>query len=331
MTYLAGGHEMGFCTPSSGNVNESALAGTFDTTTSRCSLAIGGIGDVASHADWAFASTTTTPNCGFMNYGGEPGFGGEYLWLELNSSDGTRQVQVTLQRLDGTGTGQSYIRLYYASGTSYTLVGAPTLTQMKTLQKIDLSANFSASGYLRLYVAKSLLIDSGTIDLSARSAAAKLRIYGAYGTTYPSEMICSTASTVRLRGYSQYAASEGADTGGTGAYTDIDEIVYSDVDGISFASAGLIHTFTPSTSTLGGFAVEAVLVGARAALGTTGPTKLDMAINSASDSTNHFTADIALTAGYTANVGIWATDPGTSATWTNTNASTAKFGVKSIA
>jgi hypothetical protein len=108
------------------------------------------------------------------------------------------------------------------------------------------------------------------VDLSGLSAIKKVRVLSIYGTNYVSEMICSTASTVRLRGYTRYPIGAGSDTAWTGTYADVDETVYSDVDGLESGTATQIETVTGSTTTLGGFAVEAVLVGARAALGNDG-------------------------------------------------------------
>jgi hypothetical protein len=137
MTYLAGGHEMGFCTPSSGNVHESTETGSYrHLATSRCSLAIGVIGDTTSYAEWNLASTTTTPNIGFMSHNATPGFGGEYDWIYFIDAAGTVQAKITCIRKDGTGSLDTWLTPWYKSGSSWINTIGRVMVNMNLL-KID--------------------------------------------------------------------------------------------------------------------------------------------------------------------------------------------------
>jgi hypothetical protein len=328
MSILGGGGEIGFCLPFGSNVFETTLAGTFDATRSRCSINIGALGDTASYCLWNYDSATTTAWAGFMAYGARPGDAALHNWLALFTSAGVFKVLVSAQRKDGTGSLDTYLRIYYPVAGVWTQVGSTALINM-ALTKFDLNANVnSATGSIRLFANGALIIDSGSIDLTSIPDIGSITGISIEGPWYPSEMILADESTVRLRGRTDAITAAGPNTDWTGAAADIDETTYTDATGISSGSAGNISTYTASSPTLTGNP-RAVLVGARGNLGSTGPTGLQLAIRPSA--TNYFSGTKTQAVGYGASIGIWETDPATGVAWLAAAASAAKPGVKSIA
>ena len=193
----------------------------------------------------------------------------------------------------------------------------------------------SASGSLKLYIAGTELIDSGTIDLSGTTSLKNFRFYGmtsgpSTNNIYVSQVIVADEPTIGMRLGSYHPSGAGATSSWTGDYSSIDETVYSDADFILSATANQVSTFAQTGPALTGYVVRAVGVSTRSKCGVGGPQNLRHALRSAS--TNYFSsADIALDVGYESQLTIWETDPATSAAWVNTATSTLQPGVKSIA
>lgn len=328
MAILGGGGEIGFCYPFGANVFETTAAGTFDATRSRCSINIGGGGDTSSYLRFDYASAQTTAWAGFMGYGATPGDAPQHNWLQLFTGAGVAKVLLTVQRKDGTGSLDTYVRLSYLLAGVWTQVGSTAFLNMG-LTKFDLKAVVnSASGSLQLFADGALIIDSGTVDLSTIADIGSIAGIAVNGAWNLSEMILANESTVRLRGRTDAITAAGPNTDFAGAFGDINEIIYSDATGITSGTAGDVSTYTASSPTLTG-AARAVLVGARSALGTTGPTGEQLALRVGA--TNYFSSTHVQAIGYGASIGIWETDPATGIAWLAAAASAAKPGVKAIA
>lgn len=327
MTIYFMGGEMGAFIPSDSTVIEAATSGNFNTSFARCAIyapytpnyfespSIGSLTTAWIHFDFGTGSD---------NYIGD---GTRFSWYDGSATERIRFVA------NNNGT----VSMMYNVGAGWVTAGSSiTTTFSGTRQTIDIAVVCnSASGSIKLYLSGTKRIDSGTIDLSAITALNKIRFSGftnvvPLGTiTMVSQVIVADESTIGMRLLTRYMNGAGASTDWTGAYTDIDEIVYEDADFILSGSNNQVSTFTQTGPAITGYTVRAVGVTARAKCGASGPQHLQLALRVSG--TNYFSSSLALDAGYGAFVNIWETNPATSAAWVNTAIDTIQPGVKSIA
>lgn len=224
------------------------------------------------------------------------------------------------------------------NGAAWVAAGtAATNVPLATMQVLDVRFVVNnASGTVALYVAGTERINS-TVDLSTIASIRKMRVTagtsnGFSSLTRFSQVIIASESTIGFRLGTCYPSAAGATSSWTGAYSDIDETVYSDADFINSGTANQISTFAQTAvPTLTGYTVRAVAVTARAKRNSaSGPQNIRMALRSGG--TDYFSgSDIALGLGYTPVQTIWETNPATAAAWVNTAISALQPGAKSIA
>lgn len=332
MTILWAGGEMGSVIPSDASALEesTAIGAKHDTDFARCHLLNSGGTSYHETPEWSGATD---------------------FWLHIDVNMETSVFSATQQKviafLNSSGTELLRLSLAPSSAASgawalqrniagtWTTLGSTVSAAYADRQTFDIHFTVnSATGVADLYMAGTKRIDNPSIDLSAVVDIAQLRFYGmtvtiAQEATF-SQGIAATTSTIGKRLMTIKATGTGSTDQWTGAYTAIDETVYADADFIYSDTAAQVELFagTLQGSTTG-YAVSAVVVTARAKKDGAGPQNLQLSVRTAS--TNYFSSSIALDAGYTANVGIWETNPNTTQAWTTSDLSTLQFGVKSIA
>lgn len=328
MTIYFMGGEMGAFVPSDSTVVEVSSDTTlFNSAFCRCAIyapytenyfespSIGSLTTAWAHFDFAAGSAAYS------------GAGSRFSWYD---GGGTERIRMLV---DNAGT----ISMQYNVGAGWVTAGSQiSVTVAGQRQTIDINVVCNtASGSIKLYISGTERINSGTINLSAITALNKIRFTGytngVGGTkTYASQVVVANESTIGMRLLTRYPNAAGATSSWTGAYTDIDEIVYEDADFILSGSANQISTFGQTGPAITGYTVRAVGVTARARCGASGPQNLRHAIRVSG--TDYFSgSDIALSAGYAATETIWETNPATSAAWVNTAIDAVQPGVKSIA
>lgn len=329
MTILWGGGEMGAGIPSDANVFESATSGMFDSAFARCAVRCN-----SSVSYWE------TPE-----WGSE-----DDIWLIVDilqdgaTNDATLQNVVTF--VDGAGVEQARLACTWNNtgialwALQYKLVGVWTdfgtqfsaSSSARQTVAIHIVCN-SASGSGALYLSGTKRLEGTGKDLSAITSLEKARFYGKTTaitkTNYFSQPVIANQSLIGWRLKTVPATGAGATTDWTGGYTEIDEIVYSDVDFINSGTANQVELFSHSTTVPDGYTVRGVIVAARAKEGDTGPTQIQLALRSGG--TTYFSSTQALDSGYGANVAVWETDPATAGAFTAASIAALQFGVKSIA
>lgn len=327
MTIYFMGGEMGAFIPSDSTVVEIAsISGTFNPSFARCAILCNYTENYIESPSIG-SLTTAWMHCD-MQLGPFPGSGTRFSWYDGSAAERIRIIG------DATGT----LSVQYNVGAGWVTAGSQISVTMGSRQTIDLQVVCnSASGSIKLYIAGTQRITSGTIDLSAITALNKNRFLGytepssGLAThTYVSQVIVANESTIGMRLLTRYPNAAGATSSWTGAYTDIDEIVYEDADFILSGSNNQVSTFGQTGPAITGYTVRAVGVTARARKGASGPQNLRHALRVSG--TDYFSgSDIALDAGYLATETIWETNPATSAAWVNTAIDALQPGVKSIA
>lgn len=316
--YFMGG-EMGAFLPSDSNVVESTNANGFDSAFSRCSIAITG------SSSYAFTPDLSLPNVFYVHF-----------YCRRNSSNSITQdicvlrtstTEVFRVRSDGTS-----VWMQALISSVWTTVGTTeTIPLNLTNQHFDLYIDGnSATGNAKLYVAGTLRITAASVNLTAVASLQTARFYGwGNDTFFVSQVMIDSEPTIGGRLFTIPITGAGATTSWTGAYTEIDEIIYSDADFINTSTATAVSTFAVTAPTLTGYVIEAVAVTARAKKGGSGPTQLQLALRSAG--TDYFSASKALDVGYGGFVNIWETNPATGAAFLTTAIASLQPGVKAIA
>lgn len=227
------------------------------------------------------------------------------------------------------------VKLQYYNGSSWSDATGTAFvnTLVANLFTVAFKLN-DASGYLRLYSGSgSLLLDSGTINLTTVSDISRLILNGGRSVfdQYHREVIVADVPTIGWRLGTLYLTGAGTtNTFTAGDYTSVDEVTYSTADFLSSAAADQIFLGACNDLDPGALTIKAVGVGALARNdGGSGPLNLQLAIRT--QATNYFSATKTLGVGYSANVNIWETNPNTGVAWTSADIAALQIGVKSIA
>jgi hypothetical protein len=330
MSILFGGGEMGAFVPSDSTVIENTASGRFNSSFARCAIYCD---NSLSYAESEVFTATAN------------------FWLHVEiSQNGAFNTDATFQKLieflDSSGTARVRLlsdspvvaggnfKLETWNGSAWLAAGSFS-TSVNSLQTIDINiVSNTASGSVALYLSGTERIAPGTIDLSAFSGIAQVRMYGKTSgigvPVYYSQIIGADESTIGWRLTTVPATSAGATTDWVGTYAEIDEIAYSDADFLNSATANQVELVAHSTAIPAGYRVRAAVVTARGRRGSaSGPQHVELALRSGG--TTYFSASKSLALGYKAFTNAWETDPATSAAFTTTAAGLIQFGVKSIA
>jgi hypothetical protein len=326
MTDLFYGGEIGSVTPSSGSVYEATLsdggsATIYNSSNARCAIRINSSAAYAESPAFSGQSEIWT---GWQGWYDNSAFSTTVTILELMAGS-TAQV-----RLRWSESGSGTVTLQYNNAGTWTTVGSTHILTIQTLHKLDVHLKISTDE-LEFYAAGTRVIyNSGSADLSGLSSITSVRWYGvASSQAFISELIGATTTTIGSTIKTRYPNGAGNSTAWTGTYEDVDEVVYSDTDGISSSAGNDQELFTHTGATLTGLVIRGVAVAARAKLGASGPTGLKGLFRIGSTDYAHATA-ITLAAGYGAHVHVSETSPATATTWTAAEVAAAQYGHKSI-
>ena len=321
MTDLFAGGEMDVGTPSSGSVYEVTTSGAFDSASARCGIYIS-----TSSSYWECATFTGSSDVFFhwrsylyATYGATP----TPLLTVYAGATPVARLQSVFISVPASYT----ITAEYYSGGVWTAAGASsfTLTCLQ-LQTLDMRVNV-AGGAIEVYSSGTKLINVSGLTLAGSITMG--RWSGPFTAQQViSEVVAATTSTVGVSVKTRYPSGAGNSSSWTGTYADVDEIVYSDADGLSSAASNQVSLFTHSGATLTGLTVRGVCVASRGKKGATGPTGVQSALRISA--VNYFTATMNLTTGYLAYPGIWTVSPATAVAFTATEVTNAEFGLKSI-
>lgn len=319
MTILFGGGEIGAFTPADNNCYEKTGSDLYDSSFARCAIACDG---GSTYGD-SFEFAGQTDIWLHHELRGDFNIGAQACIRFLNSS-GADVAQLVYTNINST---TDRIQMQQKASGSWVDAGSSIDIGKSTRQTLDWHITIGASGSLVLYLSGTQRATSGTINLSALTNVAQVRLLGA-ANTYHSQIVGATESTIGWRLKTVPATAAGATTDWVGGYTEIDETVYSDADFVNSATNGQVELFSHSITVPTGYKVKAAIVTARAKCGASGPQNLQLALRSGG--TTYFSSSKALDAGYGSFVEVWETDPSTAAAFTASAITTLQFGVKAI-
>lgn len=198
---------------------------------------------------------------------------GAVLWAAKNASG-----QIVAQ-IVSTDTVTAKYQVW--DGAAFIDIGAPFSVPTNTKQRYDVHHKGGASGQVEVW-AGAPGSQSKVVDATGNyaSAVAIVRIFHDRSTgtgvtgNFVAHEIVQTTSTLSSTSEVKPPTSNGSDTDGVGTYTNIDEQTFSDVDVITFSSAGQHQSFKCAARTLTQDIVTGVTVSWRAWYETGGPTSI---------------------------------------------------------
>lgn len=326
MTVLFVGSEMSAFTPSDSTVKErTSTPIVYDSSFSRCSIECVGS---TTYAEGLPSASATDIWIHFSLASGDAVGSTSSTRFRWYDSSNNERIRLAYAEDDKTVT------INYWNGSAFVSAGTFSLEMLDTGQTFDLHVVCnSGSGSITVYVAGTARLEA-SVSTTSITNLRKFRFVGATVAsldcqTWFSQVIVADEPTIGWRLVTRYASGAGATTDWTGAYTEIDETIYSDADFINSSVADQVELFTNSGPSLTGYSVRAVGVSSRIRRGASGPQNCRMALRVAG--TTYFSgSDIALGLAYAPVQTIWETDPATTADWLASTIGSIQFGVKSI-
>lgn len=331
---FAGGEDICFTTLGSTSVDTATTAAR-RTGFARCTLLVGANGIPAATDGWIGALSAASSAFWLSARA--------YL-LTTSATAGHRVIRFldgAVSRLELRVSSGLTFALYKvnAAGTATLLGTASAALNGNTLTKIDIQVNYGTSGSVKIYYGGTLVLDTGTVDVTTDSATTLSGVvFGAKhqssNTTgiHWSEPIVHTDDTRSMTLATMEPSANGnAFTFDSGSYTDVNETTNSDATIISSATANQVAQFAvTNTRITGNPSVKGLAVWARAQRGGTGPQNMQIGVRTAS--TDHWSANKSLVASMQPVVNNFDVNPGTSGAWGYTDLTAAGFnvGVKSI-
>lgn len=314
MTIVFLGNEREAFAANTGPVTEATTAGTFNATYCRSSLFCSGSTQAIDSEVLGALATAYTRFDFYTAYVANSG----RVYVRWYNSSGTEVFRLT-------GNTSSQFQMQYWSGATWTNIGGTATAPNSVLSTIQVKIVCGASGAAELLV-NDVSVASGTAAMAAVTNIDKVQYVdniGGGSALYYSRI---TVANVDLTGYQQFlspATSNGTDTGGTGTYTDINELPLNDATMISLAAAGDRHDFKSAARSFGSTTVKGVTITARAQKGLSGPTKMKFYL--LISGTRYYSPDVSLTTSLTGYEYTWELNPATSAAWTNVAAADANL------
>lgn len=229
----------------------------------------------------------------------------------------TRRITINM---DATG----YLRVYTLNdtGTATELVNSlPTqFLATSVLTKVDIQVNYSATGWVRMYLNSTLIYEFVGNTIAAGSTVTNFTKFGfsnpnnGSGSMYYSEIIVAERDTRTLSLYTLIPNGNGSGNQWQGSYTDIDETRANETDVVSTTAVDQSAFFDIQDIPAGNYAVQAIKVTAQATRGITGPANIQLGVRSAGNVS--LSPNKPLDTGWTKISETFETNPNTGVAWT---------------
>lgn len=235
----------------------------------------------------------------------------------------------------GTGTaGQVKISTRNAAGTITDLVTSSSGAWAgATITSFDLFINYAVSGRVTLYIGGTQVADfSGDVTTNSATTLNQLEVGGcstANGVSW-TEVIVSDGDTRGKGLWLMNTSSAGNADQWAGTLSNVNKNTINDATFISSGTNNQIQEYLVGTAPAGAYAVDAVVMSARALRGSLGPQHFGFVTRVGG--TDYTSSDRAPTLSFSNfNNYIQATNPDTSAVWTlpDLTAASVNYGVKS--
>lgn len=256
------------------------------------------------------ASTTTLWHKGhFWN----PGLGVSVPLIQFLNAGGT-----VIARLQTNGSGVPQFQ--YWNGSAYVDLGATLPLTNFTLSQIDIKLTCGAGGTIDIFKAGTNIVSASGMNAAVDSITA-VRLFSASGLGSQgswSHIIGQDADTRNFKMLQAAINGNGADTAGTGAYTDVNETPLNEGTAIVLPAVGNAKSFTKAALTVpNGFSIDSAWCNGRARV--SGGVVTDGKLGFRSSGADYVSAGKVFSGAYEPRGHYTTTDPATSAAWTETS------------
>ncbi|MBI2233442.1 MAG: hypothetical protein HYU57_00185 [Micavibrio aeruginosavorus] len=327
----AGGEEMDFTIEGVGGIKGTSNTTYFDNTFSRQGVAPNTASEFLKTGVFANSSLFWVRFRHILDSGGACDANKD--WIKFTDSAGVDRL--ILRPTTASATPLISINKRDAAGT-VTLLGTSTGNiDMNPQHTYDVFINYAAAGEITIYMnGNQIGTYSGDVTTDGQTSLAQIKLGSCQtsSTTFYSQVIVSTTDSRLMRLLTRAPVANGNTMAWTGAVSDINENILSELNLISSSTAGQLAQFTvPATLPVSSnWAVQAVVQSGRLLRSTTGPQNFRFSLRTGGvDYTSP--SDIPLELGYENFSYVWNTNPNTSAAWTSSQVTAATFnlGVKS--
>lgn len=244
---------------------------------------------------------------------------------ELRAADDTSllRLRVTTQSTDAV--------LEYWNGASWVSAGTVLLTS-STLERVAIRLKKAVAGRVEVY--RDGVLEHGTdVDTSGLPDIAQFRLNDANNNaaydTYYSEVICASHNIGSARLAAIAVTGAGAQSGWSGAYTDVDNALVDDATFIASGTAGQKSSFIAEDLPAGSLTVSEVSVVARVRRGGTGPQNANALLRVGG--TDYTQSLGTVGESFAKERVVWTLNPATSGAWDAAAVNALEIGVESVA
>lgn len=325
--YAVGGEADCFYPVTGQTYNTSTTGGHFVSTASRGAMKVE---QAVSELELNLSSNITTGYI-HMYLHQEVVAGAVDDWIQIKQLDGDPAFRIGLNA-DGTWDFDRYTGAAWSNlGTTSVSVVSAGAAAIDLYIKVDATVGefrvFKDGTEIGTYTGNTSIDNAnfGRIHFKGQT--------GALNELHVSQVIVSSESTIGWVLATLSPDGNGANTGWTGSYTDIDEFALNTADYIEAIATNLVETSTVSSinAAYSTYNVKAVGVAMRAS-NDSGSVISDLQACVRVSSINYFSPNLALPkdgADYSLQY-IWETNPNTSAAWSQAAVNAVEVGVKSV-
>jgi hypothetical protein len=244
------------------------------------------------------------------------------LW-SLKNAAGT-----VIAKLSTISTTQ--IQFFVWNGNVFVAVGDPiTLSTVAFPHRWDIHFKGGADGVAQVWygsIGSQTQVLNVTGDFSAATGNVRVTHLpigsaGAGSNAGIAQALAQTTSTLASVTESKWPTSNGSDLGGVGAYTEVDEQIYSDADVVTLSATGDRHSFKANARTAVLDIVTGVTISCRAWYETGGPTQIKPYL--LIGGTRYYGTTMSLGLVASAYQYTWTTNPATGVPFTTAEAASA--------
>lgn len=263
-------------------------------------------GFLSSRMDWL---TNSSPGAGNI------------LWLAKNGANNAYRLYCP--------TGGSLQFSYWNSGTSAWVDWGPSFA-VNTLTLYSLTINLTINSAISIWLGTVNVVNNTTPPTNGAAAITEVRLSGVNAASFFSQIMAADYDIRDSHYDCKLPSAEGTyGTDGTGAYTDVNEVILDDSTAIQLPTSGQHRTFlkTAIPALPAGMQISGMVINAR---GRVGGSVTDGKALCKQGGTDSLSAGLAFGAGYEPRSAFFATDPGTSTAWTKAGFDTAEPGFQAV-
>jgi hypothetical protein len=298
------------CSRTVTTIVESTTAGRFDSTYVSSAIAFPTTSDYAQIKQPFLDGSTSLTGTFYLRFDlWSASVSGVPVNLMLNA--GANAYRILLS------SGSTWKIQYWNSGSSGWVDWGGTFT-MAANTLFTCMLKLTPNVGFEMYVGGTMVSSSAVVPTNGAAAVDEFRLSGTGNTSYQSQIMCADYDIRDAHLMpSTFNGNSASNTGGTGAYTDINETVLDESTAEIIASVGNKMGQTHAALTVpAGLGIGALILNARGRV--SGGTVSDGKLGVRSGGSNFSSAGKGYNGGYEPRSAIWTSDPATSAAWTQT-------------